>query len=246
MSSPWGDAWVVRRHPEGAPRRGETRVAATPETVKKLIAVGLRRSRSRPAPGRPPPIPTPTTQAAGADDRQDRQGRARQGRHPVQGARPRGRGDRGPEARRHRRRHAQSLSGQGRARRPGQGQGATAFAMEFVPRITRAQVMDVLSSQANLAGYRAVIEAAEAYGRAMPMMMTAAGTVAAGQGVRHGRRRRRPAGHRHRPAAGRGGHRHRRAPRHQGTGREPGRQVHRRRGRGVQERRRPPAATPRR
>jgi NAD(P) transhydrogenase subunit alpha len=58
-------------------------------------------------------------------------------------------------------------------------QGATAFAMEFVPRITRAQVMDVLSSQANLAGYRAVIEGAEAYGKAMPMMMTAAGTVAA-------------------------------------------------------------------
>ena len=56
--------------------------------------------------------------------------------------------------------------------------GATAYAMEFVPRITRAQVMDALSSQANLAGYRSVIEAAEAYGRAMPMMMTAAGTIA--------------------------------------------------------------------
>ncbi|MDO9471621.1 MAG: Re/Si-specific NAD(P)(+) transhydrogenase subunit alpha [Caulobacter sp.] len=56
---------------------------------------------------------------------------------------------------------------------------ASAFAMEFVPRITRAQVMDVLSSQANLAGYRAVIEGAEAFGKAMPMMMTAAGTVAA-------------------------------------------------------------------
>ncbi|HEY2179129.1 MAG TPA: Re/Si-specific NAD(P)(+) transhydrogenase subunit alpha [Caulobacteraceae bacterium] len=56
--------------------------------------------------------------------------------------------------------------------------GANAFAMEFVPRITRAQAMDALSSQANLAGYRAVIEAAQAYGRAMPMMMTAAGTVA--------------------------------------------------------------------
>jgi NAD(P) transhydrogenase subunit alpha len=55
----------------------------------------------------------------------------------------------------------------------------SAFAMEFVPRITRAQVMDALSSQANLAGYRAVIEAAQAYGKAMPMMMTAAGTVAA-------------------------------------------------------------------
>ena len=57
--------------------------------------------------------------------------------------------------------------------------GASAFAMEFIPRITRAQVMDALSSQANLAGYRAVIEGAEAYGRALPMMMTAAGTIAA-------------------------------------------------------------------
>jgi NAD(P) transhydrogenase subunit alpha len=57
--------------------------------------------------------------------------------------------------------------------------GVSAFTMEFVPRITRAQSMDVLSSQANLAGYRAVIEAAEAYGRALPMMMTAAGTIAA-------------------------------------------------------------------
>jgi len=57
--------------------------------------------------------------------------------------------------------------------------GITAFAMEFLPRITRAQVMDVLSSQANLAGYQAVIDAAEEYDRALPMMMTAAGTVPA-------------------------------------------------------------------
>ena len=54
-----------------------------------------------------------------------------------------------------------------------------AFAMEFMPRITRAQVMDVLSSQANLAGYRAVVDGAAEYGRALPMMMTAAGTVPA-------------------------------------------------------------------
>src|SRR5262249_3641795 len=53
-----------------------------------------------------------------------------------------------------------------------------AMAMELVPRITRAQAMDVLSSQANLAGYRAVIDAAAEFGRAFPMMMTAAGTVA--------------------------------------------------------------------
>jgi proton-translocating NAD(P)+ transhydrogenase subunit alpha len=57
--------------------------------------------------------------------------------------------------------------------------GVIAFAMELLPRITRAQVMDVLSSQANLAGYRAVIDAAAEYGRALPMMMTAAGTVPA-------------------------------------------------------------------
>jgi H+-translocating NAD(P) transhydrogenase subunit alpha len=57
--------------------------------------------------------------------------------------------------------------------------GISAFAMEFMPRITRAQVMDVLSSQANLAGYRSVIDGSGLYGRAMPMMMTAAGTVPA-------------------------------------------------------------------
>ncbi|GIX18822.1 MAG: NAD(P) transhydrogenase subunit alpha [Erythrobacter sp.] len=57
--------------------------------------------------------------------------------------------------------------------------GLEALAMEFMPRITRAQSMDVLSSQSNLAGYKAVIEAANAYGRAFPMMMTAAGTVQA-------------------------------------------------------------------
>ena len=57
--------------------------------------------------------------------------------------------------------------------------GISAFSMEFMPRITRAQAMDVLSSQANLAGYQAVIDAAAEYDRALPMMMTAAGTVAA-------------------------------------------------------------------
>jgi NAD(P) transhydrogenase subunit alpha len=57
--------------------------------------------------------------------------------------------------------------------------GATLFAMELMPRITRAQAMDILSSQANLAGYKAVIDAAAYYGRAFPMMMTAAGTIPA-------------------------------------------------------------------
>jgi NAD(P) transhydrogenase subunit alpha len=57
--------------------------------------------------------------------------------------------------------------------------GVQALAMEFMPRITRAQSMDILSSQANLAGYKAVLDAAAEYGRAFPMMMTAAGTVSA-------------------------------------------------------------------
>jgi len=56
--------------------------------------------------------------------------------------------------------------------------GVTAFAAEYIPRISRAQSMDVLSSQSNLAGYRSVVEAAGIYGRAFPMMMTAAGTIA--------------------------------------------------------------------
>jgi NAD(P) transhydrogenase subunit alpha len=57
--------------------------------------------------------------------------------------------------------------------------GLAAFARELMPRITRAQTMDVLSSQANLAGYRAVLDAAAEFGRALPMMMTAAGTIKA-------------------------------------------------------------------
>jgi NAD(P) transhydrogenase subunit alpha len=56
--------------------------------------------------------------------------------------------------------------------------GVTAFSMELVPRITRAQAMDVLSSQSNLAGYKAVLDAAEQFNRAFPMMMTSAGTIA--------------------------------------------------------------------
>jgi H+-translocating NAD(P) transhydrogenase subunit alpha len=59
------------------------------------------------------------------------------------------------------------------------GAGINAFSMEFMPRITRAQTMDVLSSQSNLAGYKAVVDAAAHFSRALPMMMTAAGTVPA-------------------------------------------------------------------
>ena len=56
--------------------------------------------------------------------------------------------------------------------------GVTAYALDYIPRISRAQAMDVLSSQSNLSGYRSVVEAGSIYGRAFPMMMTAAGTIA--------------------------------------------------------------------
>src|SRR3546814_12410979 len=56
--------------------------------------------------------------------------------------------------------------------------GITAFSMELMPRITRAQSMDILSSQSNLAGYKSVLDAAQHFGRAFPMMMTSAGTIA--------------------------------------------------------------------
>lgn len=158
-------------------REGETRCAVTPETVKKLIALGATVTVEA-GTGLGSSIPDAEYTAAGAVVKPDT-------RAVLDGA------DivlkvRGPTA--------QETS----ALKPGaivlamldayrekdtvealRGANATAFAMEFVPRITRAQVMDVLSSQANLAGYRAVIEAAYAYGKGFPMMMTAAGTVAA-------------------------------------------------------------------
>lgn len=158
-------------------REGETRCAVTPETVKKLIALGATVTVEA-GTGAGSSIPDADYEAAGATVAKDTKA-------VLTGA------DillkvRGPTA--------QEIS----ALKPGAIVAAmldayrekdtvqalaqassTAFAMEFVPRITRAQVMDVLSSQANLAGYRAVIEAAWAYGKGFPMMMTAAGTVAA-------------------------------------------------------------------
>ena len=103
-----------------------------------------------------------------------------------------------------------------------------------MPRITRAQSMDVLSSQANLAGYKAVIDAAAMFEQAMPMMMTAAGTVPAAKVFIMGAGVAGPAGDRHGAPPRRAGLRHRRAPRGQGAGRLARRQVHRGRGRGVQ------------
>ncbi|MBS0409029.1 MAG: Re/Si-specific NAD(P)(+) transhydrogenase subunit alpha [Proteobacteria bacterium] len=164
-------AVTKERHP------GETRVALTPDAAKKLIGQGLSVVVETGA-GLGASIPDAEYQAAGATIAPDAKA-ALAGADLVLMVRA-------PDAEQ----AAAMKSGAMLAAtlNPYQNRealdalakaGATAFAMEFVPRITRAQVMDVLSSQANLAGYRAVIEAAEAYGRALPMMMTAAGTVAA-------------------------------------------------------------------
>jgi len=150
----------------------ETRVAATPETVVKMIGLGATVS-VEPGAGLPSQIADAAYVTAGAtlgNDAIDGADIVLTVRRPdasrlvgaAQGALLIGVLD--PHG------HATELARIAET-------GASAFAMELMPRITRAQVMDVLSSQANLAGYQAVIEAAAAFGRAMPQMMTAAGTV---------------------------------------------------------------------
>ena len=157
-------------------RDGESRVAATPETVKKLISLGFGVTVEAGA-GAAAAYPDPDYRAAGADiaPTPDAALKTADVLLKVRGPAPE---------------EIKALKSgalvvallnphQDRATLEAlANKGAVAFAMEFVPRITRAQVMDALSSQANLAGYRAVIEAAEVYGRVLPMMMTAAGTVA--------------------------------------------------------------------
>jgi NAD(P) transhydrogenase subunit alpha len=152
----------------------ETRVAATPETVKKLIALGAELA-VEPGAGVKSGILDADYAAAGATVRSDAANDADivlKVRRPSEAeltAYKRGAlviaimDPYGNDA---------ALAAMAKA-------GITAFAMELMPRITRAQSMDVLSSQANLGGYRAVIDGAAEYGRALPMMMTAAGTVPA-------------------------------------------------------------------
>jgi len=158
-------------------RFAETRVAATPETVKKLIAAGFSVVVEAGA-GATASYPDADYAAAGAEIAQTVQ--AAIGKADIL-FKVRAPADEEIVALKPGALVVATLNPY--QERPAlealAAKGATAFAMEFVPRITRAQVMDVLSSQANLAGYRAVIEAAEAYGRALPMMMTAAGTIAA-------------------------------------------------------------------
>jgi NAD(P) transhydrogenase subunit alpha len=155
----------------------ETRVAATPETVKKFIGLGASVSIEKGA-GLDAGISDSDFEAAGATI-------AKSAKDVMKDA------DIVLKVRRPADAEMKSLKsgaivvaimdpyGQDAALAGLAKAGVSAFAMEFMPRITRAQVMDVLSSQANLAGYRAVIDGAAEYGRALPMMMTAAGTVPA-------------------------------------------------------------------
>ena len=153
---------------------GESRVAASPETVKKFIALGASVAVEAGA-GLNAAIADADYAAAGAEVSKD----------PAKGA---GivLGVQGPDvaALKGANKGAWIVAGHDpfgqRARIDAYAKaGFEALAMEFMPRITRAQSMDILSSQSNLSGYKAVIEAANAYGRAFPMMMTAAGTVSA-------------------------------------------------------------------
>ena len=158
-------------------RAEETRVAATPETVKKLIGAGFSVTVEAGA-GAAASFQDADYEAAGAT-------LAKTAKAAIEGAdilfKVRAPVDEEIAALKSGAIVAAGLNPyvEKAALKALADKGATAFAMEFIPRITRAQVMDMLSSQANLAGYRAVIEGAEAYGKAMPMMMTAAGTVAA-------------------------------------------------------------------
>jgi NAD(P) transhydrogenase subunit alpha len=154
----------------------ETRVAVTPETVGKLIKLGATVAVARGA-GLKSGIPDADYADAGAE-LVDPADIARSAEIILKVRRPT------PEELATYPAGALLIGvmdpyGQAEALQQIAAAGISAFSMELMPRITRAQSMDVLSSQANLAGYRSVIDASATYGRALPMMMTAAGTVPA-------------------------------------------------------------------
>src|ERR1019366_7005333 len=155
--------------------KSEPRVAATPETVKKFIGLGAEIAVQAGA-GRASGFSDADYAAAGAKIGASAAETATAADVILRVRRPSGgeiKGAKGGAA------VVAILDpfGHESALKELAGAGATAFAMELMPRITRAQSMDVLSSQANIAGYRAVIDAAAEYGRVIPMMMTAAGMI---------------------------------------------------------------------
>src|SRR5579863_7567398 len=153
-------------------RSGEQRVAATPETIKKLIAGGHKVLIQAGA-GRGSSIPDKDYEAAGASIVADARVVYEQAELVLKVRAPEG-------AELAQMRPGTTLVGL-LAPRPEQNEayasrGLTCFALELIPRISRAQAMDVLSSQANIGGYKAVLIAAHHYRRFFPMLMTAAGT----------------------------------------------------------------------
>ena len=155
----------------------DTRVAATPETVKKFVALGGEVSVQAGA-GAGSRITDAEYAAAGATIAPDAAATLRDADIVLKVRRPR-EADLAPYKSGALVVATMDPYGNEAALAAMASAGVCSFAMELLPRITRAQVMDVLSSQANLAGYQAVIDAAAEYGRAMPMMMTAAGTIPA-------------------------------------------------------------------
>ena len=154
---------------------GETRVAATPETVKKLAAGGRHSIGVQSGAGVAAAIPDSDFAAAGATIMASAADIYSQADIVLKVRRPEP-----PEIPLLRKGSILiGLLSPHEGVEPLVHAGVTAFAMESLPRISRAQSMDVLSSQANIAGYKAVLVAAYEYGRFMPMLMTAAGTVKA-------------------------------------------------------------------
>jgi len=163
-------------------RAGERRVAASPETVKKLVGLGLDVTVETGA-GAGADLPDQLFADAGAAIAPDEAAAFKDADIVFKVQRPLTAVEGGPDELALMKRGAVLVSTlqpfqQREQVKAYAAAGVTAFAMELMPRITRAQSMDVLSSQSNLAGYKAVLDAAQHFGRAFPMMMTAAGTVA--------------------------------------------------------------------
>ena len=156
-------------------RTGETRVAATPETVKKLVQLGLTVAVEAGA-GAGASLADTDYTAAGAEIAAGREA-VLAGAGVVFAVQLPEAGELGAIPRGALLVCISGLMADKQAAGPVAAAGVDLAAMELLPRITRAQSMDVLSSQANLAGYRSVIEGAFAFDRSFPMMMTAAGTV---------------------------------------------------------------------
>jgi len=162
-------------------RAQERRVAATPDTAKRLVGMGLEVVVESGA-GAGTSFPDSAYEAAGAKIARDAAAALGAGDIVLKVQRPLRQGEGAVDELALMKRGAvlvgllQPLQQRADVEAYAKA-GLSAFAMELIPRITRAQSMDVLSSQANLAGYRAVLDAASEFGRAMPMMMTAAGTI---------------------------------------------------------------------